>query len=64
MMLTQNELNKMWEVSTTVGEVEGWSADDQGDVHLLEPTGREQHAHYEREAPDGAWKAMPGAGAA
>jgi hypothetical protein len=64
MKLNQNELNKMWEVATTVGEVEGWSADDQGDIHLLEPTDREQHGHYEREAPDGEWKAISGVGAA
>ena len=60
MYLTENELDKLWEVATTIGKVEGWSADDQGDVHLLVPTLREQHYHYERPASGGAWKLVFG----
>jgi hypothetical protein len=60
LMLSQGKLDKIWEVATTVGKVEGWSADDQGDVQLLVPDDRERHGHYERREEGGSWKMIPG----
>lgn len=62
-VLTQAQLDKLWEVATTIGKVEGWSADDQGDLHLLVPDHRDEHYHFQRPATGGAWKRVPGMGA-
>jgi hypothetical protein len=62
MVHTQDILDKIWEVATTVGKIEGWSADDQGDVHLLVPDPIKEHYHYERPASGGLWKRIPGMG--
>jgi hypothetical protein len=60
MKLTQDTLNKIWDIATTVGKVDGWSADNQGDKHLLVPDDLVQHGHYQRTPPNGDWEAIPG----
>lgn len=60
MTLTQDKLSKIWEVATSVGQVEGWTTHIHEDVHVLAEIDREKHGHYERKAPDGEWKMVPG----
>jgi hypothetical protein len=62
MDLTPDKLNKLWEVATTIGAVEGWMTDIHDGVHVLTPFDREEHYNYQRKGPDGEWEKVPGAG--